>query len=108
MGFTDANKIHIPTMQIPSNISKRMTIASKLGLIAKYLRNGHQQAGIWVITSRGWNALRGERVPSKVSVYRKQITERYDEVTTISEALKSYPDSKYNPTEWYEFTKNGQ
>ena len=108
MGFTDANKIHIPSLNVPSNVSKRMTISSKLGLIAKYIVAGHQKLGIWVITSRGWAALRGESVPAKVSVYRKNITARYEEMTTITLALKSYPDSKFNPVEWYEFLTKGQ
>ena len=105
VSFTEANKIHIPSLPVSSNVSKRMTISSKLGLIAKYKVNGHQQAGMWVITARGWAALRGESVPARVSEFRGQITERFDETTTIADALKTYPGSEYNSQEWFEFGK---
>ena len=108
MSFTDANKVHLTTELNDSVLINRSTIASKLGLIAKFIYKGHQESGMWVITARGWAALRGEEVPARVSVFRRQITERYDEKITMTIALKSYPDSSYNPVEWYEFLKKGE
>lgn len=101
--FVAINKIHLPSLDIPSNVSKRMTITSKLGLIAKVKIDGKQDRGMWLITARGWAALRGESVPSHVSVFRGEITERTNETITILDALKTYPDSDYNPKDWYEF-----
>lgn len=105
--FTIANKVHMPTLPgVPYNVISRNTITAKLGLIAKFMKDGHQERGMWVVTARGWAALRGEPVPAKVSVYRNQITERHDEFITVQGALKTFPDSTYNPQEWYEFGKN--
>ena len=101
--FVAINKVHLPSLDIPSNVSKRMTITSKLGLIAKVKVNGKQDRGMWLITARGWAALRGEPVPSHVAVFRGEITERTDQKITIAEALKTYPDSDYNPKDWYNF-----
>lgn len=101
--FSLVNKVHL-TKAIPNaNLVNRSTIASKLGLIAKVKNNGKHVRGMWLITARGWAALRGDGVPQCVSVFRGKITERTDGRITIADALRSYPDSDYISTEWYEF-----
>lgn len=90
--FTEANKLKIQELPYISYATKsRTTQCSKLGLIAKYRgKNGHQVPGTWVITKRGFQALRGEAVPKAVRVFRGQILERNDEVVTINQIFSGY------------------
>lgn len=104
MGFTAANSVHVNADdRIPHNAKNMTGIASALGLIAPV--EGAKEAR-WLITSRGWAALRGERVPASVVTFRDEIVERPEETTTFAEALeKSRTGEKkdiYNPREWYE------
>lgn len=86
--FTEANKVHVPTLKTSHAIKCRTTQASKLGLIVQDRKeSGHRIGGTWIITRRGWKALRGENVPKQVSVWRGKIEERCSDVTTIREAL---------------------
>lgn len=90
--FTEANKLRIQALPyISYAVKSRTTQCSKLGLIAKYRgKNGRQIPGTWVITKRGFQALRGERVPKAVRVFRGQILEREEEFTTIAEIFRTY------------------
>lgn len=103
--FTSANKVHVTKLGLEANIVNATTIASKLGLIAKYEENGRQISGHWVITARGWSALRGNFVPESVTVKSKVITQHGDKLTTLASALKTYPGSDYNPQDWYEIAE---
>lgn len=113
--FTEANKIHIPTAEgLSYTLKSRTTYSAKLGLIAKFKTKdkGHLQ-GTWVITARGWAALRGEPVPKSVRVFRGQILERTTETITLPETFRGYLDrgkkakehhkheiENYDPNEW--------
>lgn len=90
--FTEANKIHLPSLKDINHTSKiRQGYTGKLGLIAKYKgKDGHQVRGMWVITKRGWSALRGEPVPKSVRVFRGQILDRPDDTVTLSEVFRGY------------------
>lgn len=88
--FTEANAVK--TVQVPGgyNVASQMTIASKLGLVAKVMKTidgkkVHDQSKGWCITSRGFDFLAGNPVPSKVMVFRKEIQERFDEMITIKQ-----------------------
>lgn len=97
MHFTEANMIHVQTIESSSYATKsRTTQCSKLGLIAKRrLPNGAHESGTWVITKRGFDALAGKEVPRRVKVWRKQIIDRYEgETTTLVKALRTY-NQKY-------------
>lgn len=109
--FTEANKVHISKEQdIPFSSKLYANITSKLGLIAKLRgEDGKQSHALWVVTTRGWAALRGEQVPRSVRVFRNQILERKEEMTTLAEVFKRYRERKkslgaapddYNPNEW--------
>jgi len=89
MDLTQANQIHVPTLETTDAIRHRTTQASKLGLIAKTRRPGRktQVPGTWSVTKRGFAALRGERVPAEVTCWRKEIEERSDKTTTLSEVF---------------------
>ena len=68
--FTVANQIHVQSLSGATYAMKsRTTQMSNLGLIAKLLNDEKRHiGGTWVITRRGWAALRGERVPKMVKV----------------------------------------
>lgn len=127
MEFTIANQVRVPELPVSHAVKCRTTQASKLGLVAQLKgRNGKRVAGTWVVTRRGWEALRGEAVPSKVRVWRGRIEERFSETITVMEALQSHvkyvkhtiakgrkpkQDSRddvlsYNPSHWVEFSRH--
>lgn len=84
--FNQANQVHVPSLKESLSIRCRTTICSKLGLIAKVKNdNGRHARGAWLITERGWKALRGEPVPAFVKVFRGKIEERFDQTTTMQD-----------------------
>lgn len=94
MTFTDANQVkvhHLPGLSY--SIKSRTTQMSKLGLIAQCrTSNGKRIPGAWLITKRGWSAIRGEAVPKTVISWRNEIQERPGELITLSEAFKVHTD----------------
>lgn len=123
MDFTIANQVRIPELEVTHALKCRTTQAAKLGLIAQLMKGKKRVPGVWVITSRGWDALAGKPVPAKVKVWRKKIEERFDETITMAAALKSHTDyvaaqikkgrepkqdyrsdaTAFNPADWFEF-----
>lgn len=123
--FTEANQVRIPELDAPHSVRCRTTKASKLGLVAKVKSKstGRFIPGTWLITKRGWEALRGDAVPQKVKVWRGAIEERYDATVTLSQVMQAHAeyakkranagkplkdDSRneilsYDPNEWYQF-----
>lgn len=104
LDFTHANMVHIQKETNADYTTKsRQTKCRTLGLIAKVMREDgktHDQGKGWVITTRGWAVLRGEEIPKKVVVFRNEIIERFDEMTTMAEVMRSR-DEKYEPSDWY-------
>lgn len=94
--FTEANQIHVQSMNEASYAMKsRTTQMAKLGLIAKFTKNGHHVSGTWLITRRGWVALAGGRVPRKVESFRNEIIERdTTDTITIKEVFAEWTDKK--------------
>lgn len=92
LGFTECNKVHVPSMEnVTYAMKSRTTQMSKLGLVAKVMMPGNTQArGRWCITKRGWAALRGESVPKTVVSWHGKIEERPNELTTLQEALNTH------------------
>jgi hypothetical protein len=86
--FADANKVHIDRLPVATSIKKRMTQCAKLGLIAQ----NDKRSGWWVITKRGFAALKGIPVPKKVKVFRNEIIDRTEEMITIAEAVHLYTE----------------
>lgn len=124
MEFTEANMVHVPTLDTSDAIRHKTTDCAKLGLLAKYKVDGKHIHGMWVITTRGFEALRGKEVPTGIIVWRGRIIERPGYVTTfdkirsmyqkkIDKHVKkhnevprgSYQDEviKYNQNEWINF-----
>jgi len=83
--FTEANKIRVNAEGSIGHVLKNNTsIARTLGLIAKYKDKSAGSGALWVVTARGWAALRGEPIPAQVVVFRNQIIEHTDETTTFA------------------------
>ena len=121
MSFTDANKVHVPTLSVTNAVSKHITHCDYLGLVKQgpELRG----TGYWSITTWGWKALRGERIPAYAKYWSgKLIGRAEDETVTLSQMFKVHRDlvnraiamrrkvrsdhrdkfSDYNPAEWSE------
>lgn len=118
-----ANMVRVQDMKSPTYAMKSRTMQmSKLGLIAQLKdERGIRVPGVWVITRRGFDALRGKSVPRRVKVWRNRIEARTDETTTLSEAFEAHRDKVeelikrkktpradyrevfrgYNRSEWY-------
>ena len=88
ISFNQANQVHVPSLKVSLSVRCRTTICSKLGLITKVKNEkGRHVRGVWLITERGWKALRGESVPSFVKVFRGKIEERFDQTTTMQDVF---------------------
>lgn len=95
--FSQANQIHVSELLISTLIKSRATKASKLGLIAELRSsNGKRIPGVWVITRRGWEGLRGERIPSKIKMWRDSIEKRFDDTVSFTD----FKINGYDPKEW--------
>lgn len=82
--FTDANSIPVSRKDWAYVIQCKTSQARFLGLVAK-AGNAH-----WAITRRGFAALRGERVPARVTIWRNKIEQHHNETTTLYSALNSH------------------
>jgi hypothetical protein len=106
--FTEANKVHVQSAPFLTYAEKsRTTQCEKLGLVAKVLDDDKKHIrGTWLITKRGWVAMRGEPVPAKIKVFRDQIVERFEtDTTTISSIMaksKKKEGREFNPMEFYD------
>lgn len=91
--FTEANQIKVHDLTVSYSAKSRTTQMSKLGLVAQLQspsKNGKtvNVPGIWVITTAGWNALKGAPVRKRVAVWRGIIQDRFeDETITLEEAF---------------------
>lgn len=98
--FTEANKIYISgATNLTATETDQKTILRYHGLIAKYKENGTHIDSLWVITTWGWAFLSGKAMPKSVTVWRKRIVERSQELTNMRIALQSYAGD-YDP-EYY-------
>ena len=123
--FSEANAVHLQTeLNRYYSVPSRSTQCAKLGLITKVLnaQGKHDRRRGWLITTRGWDFLRGQPVPSQVKVFRNQIEERFDTTITISQAFQVHRDlvqrahmnhknprndytaelDTYRPSDWFE------
>lgn len=111
INFRDANMVHVVSQDFHDCVRHRTTQCRTLGLIAK-VKNAdgrHDREKGWQITRRGFSALRGERVPAEVSVFRNRIEERPDVTVTLEEVFNGYRGDKRSlvgerdPMEWVNF-----
>lgn len=111
MPFTEANQVHVVSQDFHDCVRHRTTQCRSLGLIAK-VRNdkgGHAREKGWLITRRGFDALRGDKIPAEVTVFRNKIIKRSEEMTTLAEVFEMYEGAnkdqlgEYDPMRWVTF-----
>ena len=88
MSFTEANKVHMPTLDVNNTVSKRQTKCNYLGLIkqSEALRN----TGYWVLTNWAWKLLRGQEIPRSAYYWQGEMHGRSSETTTLSQMFKTH------------------
>jgi len=109
--FQDANQVHVVSQDFHDCERHRTTQCRTLGLIAKVKNEDgkHDREKGWLITTRGFKALKGYRVPSEVTVFRNNIEERTGLTTTIDEVFTNYKGEnrslvgERDPHEWVNF-----
>lgn len=90
MPFTEANRVHVPTLDTTDSIRHHVTIASYLNFVKQ--PEDWSGSGYWVVTNWGWAALRGESVPRSAKYFRGQLIERGEDKITLSEMFRAYTD----------------
>lgn len=90
MGFTEANKVYMPTLGVTNATLKRQTKCDYLDLVKQpeELRN----TGYWVLTAWAWKALRGEAIPKQAIYWRGQLKGRSEETTTLAQMFQTHKD----------------
>ena len=89
--FTEANKVHIDSLDIATPIKKKQSVAKYLNLIQQPPK--WRKSGYWLITNWGWKALRGEPIPKYVTVFRGKVEERSEETITLQEMLNQHKEN---------------
>lgn len=121
MTFTEANKVHVPSLPVTNAVSKHITHCDYLGFVkqAPELKG----TGYWSITSWGWRALRGEAVPAYAKYWAGNMIGRAEtETVTLAGMFRVHKElvekaiarrkevrsdhrgafADYNPAEWSE------
>lgn len=98
--FTEANKIYISGLhgKLTATQTDQKTILRYHGLIAKVKVAGQHKDSLWAITTWGWAFLRGEARSATVSVWRKEIKERSEQLITINDIIGqdgTIPDTRH-------------
>jgi len=88
--FTEANKVHLPTLQTTQGILKRQTKCDYLGLIKQ--SDNWRGSGYWALTSWAWKALRGEPIPAKAKYWEGEFLGRSDETTTLAKMFITHTE----------------
>lgn len=121
ISFTEANKVHLPTLNASNATIKRNTKCDYLGLVKQ--PSHWRGTGYWLLTGLAWKALRGEEIPAKVKYWEGELIERSDAKTTLTAMFNKHRDlveasiakrnaikvdhrckfDGYTPSEWTEF-----
>lgn len=80
--FTDANKVHLPTLKASHATIKRQTKCDYLGFVKQ--PDNWRGTGYWLLTGWAWKALRGEPIPAKVKYWEGNLLGRSIETTVLS------------------------
>lgn len=86
--FTDANKVHLPTLDASHATIKRNTKCDYLGLVKQ--PDHWRGTGYWLLTNWAWKALRGEPIPAKVKYWEGNLIGRSEDTTTLSGMFKKH------------------
>lgn len=90
ISFTEANKVHIPTLGETQGILKRQTKCDYLGLIKQ--PENWRGTGYWLLTSWAWKALRGEEIPRAVKYWEGNLLGRSEATTTLTKMFNNHRD----------------
>jgi len=121
MSFTEANKVHIPTLAASHTTLKRQTKCDYLGLVKQ--NENWKGTGYWCLTGWAWKAIRGEEIPRAVKYWEGHLLGRGEETTTLDAMFQHHKDlvelalekrkavradyrakfADYDRTEWCEF-----
>lgn len=114
MEFQEANAIHVVSEETMSDAVRHRTSQCRiLGLVAKVKNEEgkHDRDKGWLITRRGFEALRGVAVPAEVIAFRNEIRERPETKTTLDEVFNNYSGEKKDlvgnrsALDWVHFSK---
>lgn len=124
--FTEANKVHLPTLSASHATIKRNTKCDYLGFVKQ--PDHWRGTGYWLLTSWAWKALRGDAVPAKVKYWEGHLIGRSEETTTLSQMYRKHRElveaalakkkaikadhrarfDDYDPADWSDFDGNIQ
>lgn len=90
MEFTDANMVHLPTLQVSNGVLKRQTKCDYLGLIKQ--ADNWRGTGYWCLTTWAWKALRGELIPKTANYWEGNLISRSTETTTLTHMFQTHKD----------------
>lgn len=88
--FTEANKVHIPTLHATNATLKRQTKCDYLGLIKQ--PPNWRGSGYWLLTRWAWKALRGEEIPKSVKYWEGNFLGRSEHLTTLPNMFERHRD----------------
>lgn len=121
MDFTEANKVHLPTLEASNATLKRNTKCDYLGLVKQ--PENWRGTGYWLLTGWAWKALRGDAIPKSAKYWEGKMIGRSEETTTLAAMFKTHLDTvqraiekrkavkadyravvnDYQPSEWSSF-----
>ena len=90
MAFTEANRVHLPTLKTTQGILKRSTKCDYLGFLKQPEK--WRGSGYWLLTTWAWKALGGEKVPKSVNYWEGNLIGRSEEMTTLSDMFRLHGD----------------
>lgn len=88
MSFTEANKVHIPTLVATQATLKRQTKCDYLGLIKQ--NENWSGTGYWCLTRWAWQALRGEPIHKAAKYWEGKLLGRSMATTTLTEMFENH------------------
>lgn len=81
---TGSREVDVEKVSVIHHERTQITKLRVHGLIAKVKdADGHHRARMWLITSKGWDFLRGQEIPRKVIIYNNQVIGHSPETVTI-------------------------
>lgn len=119
--FTDANKIHVPTLAASDAIRKRNAKGGYLNILKQ--PEGMKNSGYWIITQWGWELLRGGEIPASAHYWNGKLVRRSEEKTSLAKMFATHTEtvkraitrrkevkadhrasySDYDPSEWIDY-----
>jgi len=88
--FTEANKVHIPTLVASHATLKRQTKCDYLGLVKQ--QENWRGSGYWCLTGWAWKLLRGDAIPESVKYWEGKMLGRSDKIITLSQIFQKHRD----------------